>query len=156
MKTIRYATGKIIDSASWFTDKDIALNKMVFANANDLPIWQNGYGNAILSVNPNNKNLFYLGTHFNPAWNDLVWNKIFPNIMLSILLENKEQLNAISKYDFRQIDRQQLLVNKNQIATDDALIIKNTTKDISSIIWLIAFMVFSVERWLSLKVKTLT
>lgn len=151
VKIIQYATGKISDSLTWLSHTKTLINKTIIANNNDITIWQNGFGNPLLSIADSNQNLYYLNTHFNPSWNDFVWHENFPKLILSILLEDYQIQKPFHKNDKRTIDAQQLFfTNNNPLNTKDSLI-QYALKDITQIIWLLGFIIFFVERLLSLK-----
>ena len=153
-KIIKYDIGKVFDSSTWVADENITINKSFLATENNISIWQNGFGNSLLSIDNIKPNIYHLYTHFNPSWNDIVWNKNFPKLMLSILTADTNKIKQLDSNDKRIVDEQQL--NSISLTTTEQKITKNLTaiEDISKIIWLIAFTVFAFERWLSFKIKS--
>ena len=150
-KIIQYVPGKILDSLSWLSNTKTLVNKTVITNSNSISIWQDGFGNPLLSVDNSNPNLYYLYTHFNNTWNDFVWQETFPQIVLSILSEDYQIQNQIARNDKRIIDEQQLTFTNTDGSNEKKPTVKYALKDISSIIWLLAFTIFFIERLLSFK-----
>ncbi len=71
-----------------------------------------------------------------------------------MLSADENNINNLDSNDKRIIDEGQLQ-SISETSLKEKLIANNTIlKDISSIIWLIAFVVFAFERWLSFKTKT--
>ena len=105
----------------------------------------------MLSVDNSNPNLYYLYTHFNNTWNDFVWQETFPQIVLSILSEDYQIQNQIARNDKRIIDEQQLTFTNTDGSNEKKPTVKYALKDITSIIWLLAFTIFFIERLLSFK-----
>ncbi len=153
-KIIKYNNGKISDSATWLATKNITINKSFFTTSTNPSIWQDGFGNSLLNVDSINPNIYHLTTHFNPSWNDIVWNESFPKLLLSILSADENNIINLDSNDKRIIDEGQLQ-SISETSLKEKLIANNTIlKDISRIIWLIAFVVLVLERWLSFKAKT--
>ena len=153
-KIIKYNAGKISDSTTWVADKNITVNRSILSTLNNTSLWQDGFGNNLLNVDSDKINIYHLNTHFNPSWNDLVWNENFPKLLLTMLLADRNKTKNIDSNDKRIIDKEQL--QSISVTSADKKIITNNTalKDISRIIWLIAFVVFTFERWLSFKIKS--
>src|SRR5689334_21573470 len=68
--------------------------------------WTDGFGNAVLTKEEKDSvNYYRLFTHFDPSWNELVWNDNFPAIIYKLIAND----NAIAGIDHRTIDQRQLL-----------------------------------------------
>lgn len=150
-KIIQYVTGKILDSLTWLSHIETTISRAVITNNKNNIIWQDGFGNPLLSIDDNTPNLYYLHTHFNPSWNDLVWQENFPKLILSILLEDYQIHNPIVNNDKRIIDQQQLSTSNGNISNDKNDYIQYSLKDITPIVWLLVLIIFFFERLLSLK-----
>jgi len=143
---LAYQAGKPIVENTWLRHTNIGITKAI-SNHTDLPIWQDGMGKYLLTVNEQNPNIYKLYTHFNPSWNDLVWHQQFPSLLAELLY--KEPI--IHSQDKREIDANTL---KPSIENDATLQkIPTTITDISQWIWLLAFVVLLAERWLSFTTK---
>ena len=114
-------------------------------------IWKDEYGNPVLSLQKNEANIYRFYSHFNPQWNDLVWNSSFPQVMYKLMF-NDTQNNVSKSNDIRMIDASQIQPAQ---AVGKALsaIQHKTSKDISVILWLMALFLFVAERMLSFRVK---
>jgi hypothetical protein len=143
---LAYQAGKPIVDNTWFSHTEIGITKAI-SNHTDLPIWQNGKGNYLLTVNEQNPNIYKLYTHFNPSWNDLVWHQQFPSLLAELLYKEP----VLDNHDKREIDAN---IFKSSIENDAALQSLSTIiTDISQWIWLLAFTLLLVERWLSFTTK---
>ncbi len=151
-KIIRYTAGKSDETFSWMGDENIGLYKIISSQTNGPILWKDGFSNPVLSSDSSNKNIYNLHTHFDPSWNDMVWNENFPGLLLKLILANNTTTAVKAEKDKRQIDVQQLSPAKNNNSTEN---ITSTVvlKDITNIVWLIAFLVFVIERVLSFKTK---
>lgn len=148
---IQYSLGKILDSLSWLSNTKTLINKTVITNKNSIAVWHDGFGNPLLSVDCNNPNLYYIHTHFNPSWNDFVWQENFPKLVLSILSEDYQIQKSITRNDRRIIDEQQLSFINTNVTNQNKATIQYALKDFTIIIWLLAFTIFCIERLVSFK-----
>lgn len=143
---LAYQAGKPIVENTWLSNTNIGITKAI-SNHADLPIWQDGRSNYLLTANEQNPKTYKLYTHFNPSWNDLVWHQQFPSLLAELLY--KEPM--MDSQDKREIDANIL---KPSVENDRALQkIPTTITDISQWIWLLAFVVLLAERWLSFTTK---
>lgn len=143
---LAYQVGKPTVQNTWLSQTDIGIAKAI-SNRTDLPVWQDGSGNYLLTVNELQPNIYKLYTHFNPSWNDLVWHQQFPSLLAELLYKEP----VMDSQDKREIDANTL---KPSIENDVALQkIPTTITDISQWIWLLAFVLLLVERWLSFTTK---
>lgn len=158
----KYETGKITNINSWIKtngrfavgerQQKIALFKLITSvDANAASLWQDGFGDPILSVatksNTANYNFY---SRFNPAWNDLVWSDEFPQLLFKLIISKNVQSN---KYDRRVMDQEQLMpyhIDRADIKTTEQ--VKEQT-DLSHYFWLAMIAVFAAERWLANKNK---
>jgi hypothetical protein len=143
---VAYQAGKPMLQTTWLSHTDIGITKAI-TNHTDIPIWQDGSGNYLLTINEQQPNSYKLYTHFNPSWNDLVWHQQFPSLLAELLYKEP----VVNSQDKREIDANTL---KPSIENDAALQkILTTITDISQWIWLLAFALLLVERWLSFTTK---
>ncbi|MGI4751148.1 MAG: BatA domain-containing protein [Janthinobacterium lividum] len=163
----KYENGKAQTISSWinaeqnFTENEpepIGLYQHFLADKRSMTdaekVWQDGFGNPVLSLNPTGKaNIYHFYSHFDPAWNDLVWSSSFPKIMLDLIYKSYPQPD-FSNYDKRIISPNQLQPSaENPTET----VFKNTknfeTTDWKHSIWIALFFVFLLERILSSQAK---
>lgn len=157
----QYETGKAenIHSVIRFGDISsgenfVSISKKIFHNdANNLEetIWQDGFGNVVLSKEVKNAvAVFHFCSRFDPEWNGLPWNAEFPKLLFELILK-EEKDNAVY-HDKRIIDKKQ-----RQVAVaDKGNPIKDKvteTRELSHIFWILAFVIFVIERWLTFKTK---
>jgi len=144
--TIAYQAGKPVDQNTWVSNTNVGITKAI-SNHTDLPIWQDGLGNYLLTANAQQPNIYKLYTHFNPSWNDLVWHQQFPSLLAELLF--KEPVIDTQ-------DRREIAVNMLKPTTNDGAVttsLPTIITDISQWIWLLAFVVLLAERWLSFTTK---
>jgi len=114
-------------------------------------LWKDGFGNPLLIKQGNNDTTVYnFYSHFNPQWNDLVWSDAFPTILLQLIFEDEiTNIHTISP-DERIIDAKQM---QPVFVSDPKKIVASSTDDLSTIFWIIIFLLFCAERVVSFKTK---
>ena len=150
---LMYETGKAAAVDSWIIsgskgNEPVPLYRYVKNNnKTGEDVWKDGFGNPVLTAGLNGKTMLYhFYSHFNPAWNDLVWNADFPKIMLQLIMTVKEPL-YVSTGDRRRIDHRQMLPNSVK-----GLVQQGNYKsriDIAHYFWLFLALIFILERWLA-------
>lgn len=152
-----YEHGRNEDVQSWIyamqaqgsTQTPAALYKRIFTTGNDgVIVWSDGFGSPLLTKQANTYHFF---SRFDASWNDLPWSNYFPQMVYSLLINNNSP-GAIASKDKRIIDDAQLqpYVDKESKTATQRV---NTVSDISNIFWLLAFVVFFIERIISSRVK---
>jgi len=154
-----YEKGKPTMVNTWLTnggqfttalpDKDrINLYKLIAANKNYTPFWQDGFGHPVLSVQQSGQAyIYHYNSRFNPSWNNLVWSDAFPAWLLKLTTEPAK--TDIAKYDRRILSTQQYmpqLLSETHFVTD-AKPLEN--KSLARYFWLAIIIVFAAERWLA-------
>ncbi len=121
-------------------------------------IWANGFGDPVLAYEKTDSVSFYhFYNHFDPSWNEIVWNDNFPAMIYSLLEREKSKKILSVANDKRIIDTKQFLPafspNIRQKEKKNLL----TTVNLSGISWLLVFILFFLERLVSFqnnKLKT--
>ena len=160
----RYKKGKVISSDSWLNngsifsvalqqEQKIGLYKLIEANSTgDNIIWRDGFGHPVLDLQKDGQTSIYnFYSHFDPAWNDLVWSNEFPGWMMELIIENNA--GSIAKYDKRVLDQQQIMpdiINETHTSAVKTAGFSN----ISNYFWLILALLFFAERWMANKTQT--
>jgi len=112
--------------------------------------WKDGFGHPLLTVEQKgNSNYYLLYTHIDPAWNELPWSNAFPQILYELLYAKDARDNFDSASDKTMIDSSQLVplvLNEKETGIKPLLI---ATTNLSGSFWLLAFLLFFSERWLS-------
>jgi len=157
---VAYQSGTVQNIQSWVRgDGAIAVNasqpglfKRITPVANNgEAVWRDGFGNAVLQKEEGNTNLYRFYSRFDPAWNDLPWNSGFPQMMFSLLLHDNENAYTFQPDDKRIIDEGQLqpyIVKSNSHIQHAA-----ASADLSPWCWLVAFVIFFIERVIASRVK---
>ncbi len=160
-KIFRYVKGKEVDESSVISAnstmaKPIAINKIIIADSlKSKPgsqIWKDGFGNPLLTNETNNNiDVYNFYSHFNPQWNDLVWSDAFPSMLLHLIFE--DEIAGINKLyaDERVMDEKQIQAAFHADANKKIISAK---KDVSTVFWLIIFLLFCAERIISFRTKT--
>ena len=113
-------------------------------------VWGNGFGEPVLSLEKGEKMVYHFYSRFDPSWNDLVWSERFPQLLFDLILDNKQEKNP---NDNRTIEANQIQPTVVR-ATDlpaKAKFLK--TSDLSKFIWIMAFLLFTLERIISTTYK---
>jgi hypothetical protein len=113
-------------------------------------IWENGKGFPILAIDTLADHRYLLFTHFNPAWNNLIWTNRFAEWMLPFVF-NGLPLQSVG--DTRMIDPGQIQFSRS----DSSIPVKNVfftnTKSVANIFWFLLLLLFIIERILSFTSK---
>jgi hypothetical protein len=131
----------------------LSLYKRSKSNNQVEAIWRDGFGEVLLSKETGANDagaLYRFYSHFDPSWNNLVWQPSFPELILA-LLQNDACQHTI---DLRQIDTAQLSAPTSPGTRQTAAIAARS--DLSVICWWLLLVVFAAERWFSLYPKTKT
>ena len=154
-KLFTYQKGKTIAVNS--TLLNIELKKRIASDGfKGLAVWTDGFGEPIL-VKESNASLshYHFYSRFNPQWTELVWNEQFVKALVPLVLDSSNDAD----FGFEDHDADQRVLAKEQIfvanmnATTKVLHI-NAQQDLSKWVWVLAFMVLIIERFLSLRRKT--
>ncbi len=155
-----YEKGKEKQVQSWINNGNdmagyhsILLFKQYSINNANVPgkiIWSNGFGEPILSLQKKRSVVYHFYSRFNPAWNDLVWDAYFPQMIFELMLQKKL---LYYPNDQRIIDVHQMqptiITQSNNYFKQK--FVKNT--DLSKVLWIAAFLLFAIERYISLASK---
>jgi hypothetical protein len=157
-KTVSYQKGALHHESGfmyglpYFGEDPIALYQYIDTKKKDLlNIWENGNGNPILAIEENAVQHYLLFTHFNPAWNELVWTNRFAEWMLPFVFKGLPVKTVI---DERVIDPNQIQFDQSIITSASNLAISNQAKPITHIFWILLLLVFVIERILSFTSKS--
>ena len=156
-KTIRYQKGKLNQEQGYvyglqqITGDPIELYQFNETDQKNLSaVWENGKGNPILAIDPTNKKNYLLFTHFDPAWNNLVWTNRFAEWMLLFVFSG---LPMQTVADRRMIDPNQIQFGKVESGRLQKTSSAANTKPIKNIFWYLLLLVFLIERILSFTSK---
>jgi hypothetical protein len=155
----QYETGKVVNTNSWIktngvfavtNQQQIALFKLINgANTNDQLVWQDGFGDPVLSVvNKAEVNHYHFYSRFNPAWNDLVWSDDFPQLLFGLIFNNDTK-GYNGQYDRRVMDQRQLMPYHIAATNIKTTNIVNEQTDLFRYFWLALVVVFIIERLLA-------
>jgi hypothetical protein len=153
----QYDTGAVVKTNSWLNDQHQpfqanAGNKLyryASGNAYGRPLYTLANGQALLTAEEKEgKRILHFKSRFNPQWNDMVWEEQFVKFLLPWVLPEQATVAAA---DIRRIDDQQVIPQQAITESNTKTSNGNThnNKNISFIIWIIAFILFAVERLLS-------
>jgi hypothetical protein len=161
-----YEKGKPAAVKSWINNggrfstglagnQKVDLFKLISTTSNYEPIWQDGFGHAVLNRQQQGKTtIYHYYSRFNPAWNDLVWSNEFPAWMLKLLATSTK--TEVTKYDRRVLSPQQYMpeiINESHtVATEKPV----ENKDLTRYFWLALIIIFAAERWLAHRKTKLT
>ncbi len=150
-----YEGGKVIPVNTWMNTANangqtIPLYKSINPGGhNAQTLWKDGFGDAVLtSEAKGNTKLYHFYTHFNPAWNNLVWDSSFPLLMQQLITPSNQYENSLTT-DNRVIDNKQL--QPTILAVDKVRGTYHLTTNLSHYFWLLLVLLFVLERWLAHK-----
>lgn len=157
-----YEKGKVENTNSVILTQDetaltatekVGLFKLIPSNSisadSEKTIWKDGFGEPLLSVQKQNAFIYHFYSRFNPQWNDLTWISSFPQIIYNLLFQKEKNTAEINKADKRIMDSSQIqpvIIPQGNNVPKQHLIDK---KDLSKVFWIIAFILFFIERIIS-------
>ncbi len=154
-----YQPGKTVSvHSTMYTNKpgvDIesaVYQQVAYTKTNAEIIWRDGSGSPLLTKEGTNAKQFYrFYSHFDPSWSELPWSSYFPEVIYELI--NADSRERMDTNDRRVIDESQLkLPLSNNTKTDIASANIDTT-NAKSIVWIILFIVFCMERFFSYRIK---
>lgn len=113
-------------------------------------IWKDGFGNPLLTLEKKNNSVYHFYSRFNPAWTELPWSAQFAEMIFHLIMPKYEINNDLDKRIISNEQSKPVLTTENK-AFDKHRFVKKT--DLGKYLWLLAFFVFALERFLSLKSK---
>lgn len=143
---VLYEPGRGTPVDTWIGGSNIPVEKVTGQSGGMQPVWTDGFGKPLLALEERGSGKrYHFFSHFDPAWNGLVWSKDFPVRMEELLFGQPEDLQ-----DSRVIDPSQVTpsrgVNKQQ-----GIPVTATSIDLSPLGWLLIFLTLMTERILSFK-----
>lgn len=92
---LRYESGKEIAVDTWMQEvNDVMISRRIQPDTLQertrtyADIWKDGFGRSFLSMDSiSGKRVFHFFSHFDPAWNDLVWSRHFPVLLEQLLMD---------------------------------------------------------------------
>jgi hypothetical protein len=125
----------------------VHLFKHVEGNTVGETVWSDGFGEPLLSKEQRpNGNLYHFYSRFVPAWNGLVWNEAFPQLLFNLMIKASPD---IQPQDTRTIEEQQLQPCPADNTTHYGKQLFVETTDLSDALWIVAFLLFLLERGIS-------
>lgn len=145
-----YASGKpekvhtsLVNTLSPATGDPVMLYRILKATpVNTATYWKDGYGHPVLKADMKSRQ-FFLYTHFNPSWSNMVWEAGFPDILYNIIWPQERTTVSSSG----QID-ERLLHFANPAGKKTGI---DTQQPLSEYIWWCLLACFLAERYLSVK-----
>jgi len=149
---VLYEPGREIRVDTWIKGSDISVEKVTELSRQWLPIWTDGFGRPLLALEETNAGRrYHFFSHFDPAWNGLVWSRDFPVRMEELLLDQPaEGPDQAKAQDRRVIDPEQVTPSRGSDVQQSAPA-RTTSIDLSPLGWLLIFLTLLAERILSFK-----
>ncbi|NII29760.1 hypothetical protein HB364_32075 [Pseudoflavitalea sp. X16] len=150
----QYDTGAVVSTTSWLQQgasiagegRRPTIYRYVTGPVQGTPVWTLANGIPILTVEEQEgKRMYHYKSRFNPAWGDLVWEDGFVKTWLPLVI----QLPANDvQGDLRKIDDRMVVPVDTAIGSRQSAI-SNPQSSIASLVWMMAFIVLSIERLLT-------
>lgn len=149
VNVLLYEPGKAIPVDTWIRGTEIQVEKAIAQTRSLQPIWMDGFGRPLLGLEEMaGKRRYHFFSHFNPAWNGLVWSADFPYLLQTLLLGS-----AGNAHDLRIIDPAQVLPGKrdNGGPSPDEMSSDKASIDLAPAGWLLVWLVLMCERLVAFK-----
>jgi len=144
-----YEQGKEVPVDTWVRGIGVAVEKMTAMSsaAKDLdPVWMDGFGKPLLGLESTaGGRRFHFFSHFDPAWNGLVWSAEFPKCLQELLFEK-----GTGDHDRRVIDPAQIAPGKG-VGNSGAMAAEIATIDLAPAGWILIWVLLMIERMLAFK-----
>jgi hypothetical protein len=156
-----YEPGKAIPVDTWIRDMDVKVEKVIAPSGQTdklTPVWVDGFGRPLLGLEKaGGERRYHFFSHFDPAWNGLVWSAGFPSHLEALLFEKGD--NA---HDRRVIDPGQVPPGRGDAADGVAKREEQSrgrkkyepavaTIDLAPAGWLLVWLLLLCERLVALK-----
>ncbi|MBN9384665.1 MAG: BatA domain-containing protein [Chitinophagaceae bacterium] len=143
-----YEPGKVIPVDTWVRGMGVQVEKVTERSVRSdklQPVWVDSYGDLLLGMEDTaGSRRYHFFSHFNPAWNGMVWSGDFPFYLQTLLFAGEG-----SDHDRRVIDPVQVLPAKGGVVretrTDEASI------DLAPAGWLLVWLLLLCERLMAFK-----
>lgn len=113
-------------------------------------IWKDGFGKPILLAEKKDEKIVYhFYSHFDPAWNGLVWSNSFPSLLMNLFF-GKEKFYEDDK---RIIADQQIQPKIKETISNNIVNTYPENISLGSFLWFFAFLIFFLERIISFRNK---
>lgn len=153
--TLLYAGGEpspaasylLHEEANWSTPVDLRRRIVDTATTTMNRLWKDGFGHTLLRRSTaNGRQRFTLFTHFNPAWNGLVWDASFPSVLTTLI--NQKSAAGMNAYPpFIGLDSSQVFPPKATAAKK--MLVAPAADSLSIFCWIVALIILLAERLLS-------
>lgn len=111
-------------------------------------LWADGFGKPLLTAQTGGKySQFRFYSRFNPQWTDMVWSGQFVKALMPVILKGKDDEHfgfEINAADQRTIVNQEQLTRQVKSAVSTGNFYEQKSLDV--ILWVLAFIVFIIER----------
>ncbi|TKB96924.1 BatA domain-containing protein [Pedobacter cryophilus] len=130
--------------------------RILYKDENANAIWTDGFGKSILSYQYANQLHHYrFYSRFNPQWTDLVWSEEFVKALMPLVLVTPLAQNQFG-FELDSADQraatQPFFYSQNNLKKKAERAVAQQNP-ISNWVWILAFLVFALERILSFKQK---
>jgi len=130
------------------SERAVSLSRRVAATRDGVALWADGFGEPLLEAERRGKGWHYrFHSRFHPAWNELVLNAAFPEWLYS-LLSRHQIINPMS--DQRRVSTEQ---SQPKTQASAATISSIGATSLHFPFWIVAVILFAVERWLAERTK---
>jgi hypothetical protein len=156
--TFIYSKGNRLNQVSWLSldngpvDQDaVQIFRMIDSKNGPgvRTLWQDGFGNPLLSRPSGEPTLYWFHSRLDPSWTDLPWNASFPALIFTLIFSDPP-VDAWSRLDNRAIDQEQIQpVNAGTRNGENKKAFGVVNLD--GLFWIIVFFLFLTERIISLK-----
>lgn len=131
------------------TVADVGLYKRFSEKENTgTALWTDGFGKPLLTAQTGEKySRFRFYSRFNPQWTDMVWSGHFVKALMPVILKGKDDEHfgfEINAADQRAISNPEELTRQVKSAVSTTSFYEQ--KPLDSILWVLAFIVFIIER----------
>ncbi|MEO6454137.1 MAG: BatA domain-containing protein [Ginsengibacter sp.] len=110
-------------------------------------LWKDGFGHTVLNLEKTYNNTYHFYSRFNPAWNDLPWSSQFAEMIFDLLILPDVNIKESDNRIIASAQLQPEIVKESKTFNKKNFV---ETRDLTKLLWLITFIIFCIERYISL------
>lgn len=157
----RYDSGQVVKVTSWLNNQQQSLRtsqsgrlyRYTAGPVHGETLWTLANGEPLLSTEEQGgKRILHFKSRFNPQWGDLVWEEAFVKALLPYVIPSQ---SFVSFTDIRTVEDVQVIPQPADTGGSNStnISLQHQATDLSSLIWIIAFLLLIAERLIAHKQK---
>jgi hypothetical protein len=133
-----------VQSELMMTNEKVNLFRRSKPDTSGVPLWHDTFGVPMLTIQQLRGGIVYqYAGRFHPSWSDLVLRTAFPDWVHGLFAKNGDAAKE-SRFDVRQVSTDQIVPTQSLASVQGE---RSTALNVW--LWLLLFVLFGIERWIS-------